>query len=30
MCNKCGMDKEHIEYWDTHQTMSNREVWCTK
>lgn len=28
-CNKCGMDKEHIEYWDTHQTMSDYRVWCT-
>ena len=30
MCNKCGMDKENIEYWDTHQTMSDYKVWCTK
>ena len=30
MCNKCGMYKENIEYWDTHQTMSNKEIWCTK
>jgi hypothetical protein len=30
MCNKCGMNKEHIEYWDTHQTMSDYKVWCTK
>jgi hypothetical protein len=30
MCNKCGMNKEHIEYWDTHQTMSNKEIWCVK
>ena len=29
-CNKCGMDKENIEYWDTHQTMSDYKVWCTK
>jgi hypothetical protein len=28
-CGKCGMDKEHIEYWDTHQTMSDYKVWCT-
>jgi len=27
-CNKCGMDKENIEYWDTHQTMSDYRVWC--
>ncbi len=27
-CNKCGMDKEDIEYWDTHQTMSDYKVWC--
>ena len=28
MCNKCGMDKENIQYWDTHQTMSDYRVWC--
>ena len=28
MCNKCGMEKENIEYWDTHQTMSDYKVWC--
>lgn len=28
MCNKCGMDKENIEYWDTHQTMSDYKIWC--
>ena len=27
-CNKCWMDKENIEYWDTHQTMSDNTVWC--
>jgi len=30
ICNTCGMDKENIEYWDTHQTMSDYKVWCTK
>ena len=30
MCIKCGMSKENIEYWDTHQTMSDYKVWCTK
>jgi hypothetical protein len=30
ICNKCGMDKENIEYWENHQTMSNREIWCIK
>ena len=30
MCNKCGMHKENIEYWDTHQTMSDKRIWCTK
>lgn len=30
MCNKCGMDKENIEYWDNHQTMSDYKVWCAK
>ena len=24
------MDKENIEYWDTHQTMSDYRVWCAK
>ena len=28
MCNKCGMDRENIGYWDTHQTMSDYKVWC--
>jgi hypothetical protein len=28
ICQKCGMDKENIEYWDTHQTMSDYKVWC--
>jgi hypothetical protein len=28
-CQTCGMDKEDIEYWDTHQTMSDYKVWCT-
>lgn len=27
-CNKCGMDKEDIRYWDNHQTMSDYKVWC--
>jgi hypothetical protein len=30
MCNKCNMEKENIEYWDTHQTMSDYSIWCTK
>jgi hypothetical protein len=30
MCNKCGMDKENIDYWDNHQTMSDKNVWCAK
>lgn len=29
-CITCGMDKEDIEYWDTHQTMSDYRVWCAK
>jgi len=29
-CEKCGMDKEDIEYWDSHQTMSDYRVWCAK
>lgn len=24
------MDKENINYWDTHQTMSDYRVWCVK
>ena len=27
-CQKCGTDKENIEYWDTHQTMSDGHIWC--
>jgi hypothetical protein len=30
ICDKCGMEKEDIEYWDTHQTMSDYRVWCAK
>ena len=30
MCPTCKMDKENIEYWDTHQTMSDYKVWCAK
>jgi len=30
ICKTCGMDKENIEYWDTHQTMSDYNVWCAK
>ena len=30
MCNKCGMDKENIQYWDKHQTMSDYKVWCAE
>jgi hypothetical protein len=29
-CQTCGMDKEDIEYWDSHQTMSDYRVWCAK
>jgi len=29
-CNKCGMDKENISYWDDHQTMKDNNVWCAK
>jgi hypothetical protein len=27
-CGKCGMDKENINYWETHQTMSDGNIWC--
>lgn len=30
MCNKCGMDKENINYWDNHQTMVDNKIWCAK
>ena len=30
ICPTCKMDKEDIEYWDTHQTMSDYKVWCAK
>jgi len=23
------MDKENINYWETHQTMSDGHIWCT-
>jgi hypothetical protein len=29
-CPQCEMNKEDIEYWDTHQTMSDGRVWCVK
>jgi hypothetical protein len=27
-CSKCGMGKEHLEYWITHQTMQDNTIWC--
>ncbi len=30
ICATCKMDKENIEYWDNHQTMSDYKVWCAK
>ena len=27
-CSKCGMLKEHLEYWIVHQTMSDNTIWC--
>ena len=30
MCNKCGMYKENIDYWDNHQTMADNKVWCAR
>jgi len=27
-CSKCGMFKEHLEYWIVHQTMSDNTIWC--
>jgi len=30
MCNKCKMSREDIEYWDTHQTMQDGNIWCAK
>lgn len=30
MCNKCGMDRENINYWDNHQTMTDSKIWCAK
>ena len=30
ICPTCKMDKEDIEYWDNHQTMSDYRVWCVK
>jgi len=28
MCNKCKMAREDIEFWDTHQTMQDGNIWC--
>jgi len=27
-CVKCLMEKEDIEFWDTHQTMQDGNIWC--
>ena len=27
-CLKCGMEKENLEYWIVHQTMSDNTIWC--
>ena len=24
------MKKEHLEYWITHQTMSDNTIWCAR
>ena len=29
-CERCDMDKENIEYWDNHQTMTDYTIWCVK
>lgn len=29
-CNKCEMSHKDPIFWDTHQTMSDNNIWCTK
>jgi hypothetical protein len=29
-CLKCGMSKKDPLFWETHQTMSDGKIWCTK
>ena len=27
-CKKCGMEQKNLEFWITHQTMSDNTIWC--
>lgn len=27
-CEKCGMEQENLEFWITHQTLSDNQIWC--
>lgn len=29
-CIKCQMSHKDPIFWDTHQTMSDNSIWCTK
>jgi hypothetical protein len=29
-CEKCEMSKKDPLFWETHQTMSDGQVWCVK
>ena len=29
-CQKCGMEQKNLEFWITHQTMSDNTIWCVK
>lgn len=29
-CEKCEMSKKDPLFWETHQTMSDGQVWCAK
>ena len=29
-CPKCGISKKDPLFWETHQTMSDGNIWCVK
>ena len=29
-CSKCGMEQKNLEFWITHQTMSDNTIWCVR
>jgi hypothetical protein len=30
ICLVCNLSKDSDSFWDTHQTMSDGHIWCTK